>query len=366
MNFLLLNSYETNKIFIDKIEYANFFILTLILFFLVVTIKKRPTKFLDRVETNQLKGIAIIFVVFGHLWVHVCKNNPSIVLSGDAVALFLILSGFGLSMSLTKNPVIKKDFFFKRTKRVMIPYWFATALIFLLDYIFLDRFYSITDTIATSVGINLNSTTQHIDYVRWYITFQLFWYFIFSLAFSMLQQKTGVIVLFAISIILIPLDYYFLKFGWYQLFAFPAGCLIGRYYFQIKDVFIKKKGQMLILSIGGLIFVVLFKIVFFPVLVKIIPYIACKVFKEMASIIFSLSMVAIIAYMGARQYYSKALDILGTYSYEIFLLHGVFLIKYNLIQFKNDYIVLSIQFMTFLCMVLLISFLFKRSYEYIT
>ena len=122
-------NYENTKIIVDKIESANFSILILLILFSLLTLRKKKVDFFDRIETDQLKGVAIIFVIFGHLWVHVCKNNPSIILSGDAVALFLILSGFGLMRSICGKVIKQKDFIYKRLNRVMVPYWYSTVLI---------------------------------------------------------------------------------------------------------------------------------------------------------------------------------------------------------------------------------------------
>lgn len=57
------------------------------------------TSILDRPQAEQLRGVAIFLVVLGHLWVHASKQSPFLMLQGDAVAMFLIISVFGLTMS---------------------------------------------------------------------------------------------------------------------------------------------------------------------------------------------------------------------------------------------------------------------------
>ncbi len=98
-------NYEINKLAIIHPDLLNLLIIALFFCVVVVTAKKEESvsrQLLSRLHTDQLRGVGIFFVVLGHLWVHVSKTKSQIVLSGDSVSLFLILSGFGLADSTLK------------------------------------------------------------------------------------------------------------------------------------------------------------------------------------------------------------------------------------------------------------------------
>ena len=60
-----------------------------------------------------------------------------------------------------------------------------------------------------------------------------------------------------------------------------------------------------------------------------VPNILLKFLNESNSLIINLAIILIVGNIAGKGYVSYLLLFLGKYSYEIFLLHGVFLIKYN-------------------------------------
>jgi len=133
--------------------------------------KTADNSFLNRNVTKQIRGIAILLVVVGHIGAHILATPRNWLVLGDyGVAIFFLLSGFGLARSYMTKELIIKDFIIRRLSRVMIPYCLTTLIIFSLDYILLDHLYSIRTIILTLCGINLSTIAKHIDYVRWYIT----------------------------------------------------------------------------------------------------------------------------------------------------------------------------------------------------
>ncbi len=318
-------------------------------------------EFLDRTETDQLKGIAILFVVLGHLWVHVSDNRPTIILGDDAVALFLLLSGFGLVKSYLHKPLGAREFFFRRTKRVMFPYWVATVILISLDYFVLDRSYSFSNLALTLMGLNLDYVTRHIDYVRWYITFLIFWYFVFSFMITRVKIERGIFFLLLIAVIVLPLDYYVFHFGWYQIFAFPVGCILGFYHDSIHSVFLRYANKFLIFSLIIIMIKIAYEIFIFKIIIGIFPFILCKFSSEIMSLLFSFSLLFVIAYIGSSQYYSRFLVFMGAISYELFLLHGAFLVKYNPVISSGAPVLLIAQFVIYFMGVILLSIIFQRS-----
>jgi peptidoglycan/LPS O-acetylase OafA/YrhL len=274
-------------------------------------------------------------VILGHLWVHVADTQPKFVFSGDGVALFLIVSGYGLMSSYQNRPMVGV-FLLKRLRRVMVPYWIITIFLIVLDYFFLKRTYSLQDIAMTVLGLNINQATHHIDYVRWYITFLLFWYISFLFAISVFKDMGRLLFLMVCAVTFFLFDYYISHLGFYQFAAFPIGCIISVYWYRINSALSRKPRYFLA---GG--FIALFVVIIYKSMSSIMlqPYVPGVVFDalcEVNSILFSLAWIIFVAVLGFQGYCNTFLCFCGKISYELFLLHGAFLIKYNPIIVRND------------------------------
>lgn len=365
-----LKNYEHFKLEIIQPDFTNYLVILFFVVLIILTIKKdksyaTESRLLSILHTDQLRGVAIFFVVLGHLWVHVSKTKPQIILSGDSVALFLMLSGFGLAIS-TRNQVISfKYFCLKRIKRVMIPYWLVTMFIIILDYLFLDRTLKVDSLLMTILGINTRVELRHIDYVRWFVTFVLLWYMLFYIFFIKYRSKYSSALLLIIAFFMLPLNYYFFHFGWYQFFSFPVGCLLAIHYERLIRVYKNNKPSLIILSFLGIFYVLFYKIlmsyeIINSMVTELIPNVLLAYFSEWNSLILSLSSLILIGQFIEMGFNSKFLFFLGKYSYEIFLLHGVFLIKYNpVIRSKNTFEI-SFQFYFLFIFVATISILIYK------
>lgn len=352
-------NFEQKKLLVDQPDINNLIILLILFFIALISLKKNKTGFLDVEQTNQLKGIAIILIIVGHLWVHVSELKPYLILGGDGVSLFLILSGYGLTLSHINNPCTFKCFITKRFNKIYYAYWVATVFIMLMDYAYLDRIYSFQDIVMTFIGININCATQHIDYVRWYITFLLFWYFVFYVSTKLQSKRDAVIFLYSVSLILFPINYYYLHFGWYQIFSFPVGCFIA-YYFDVIQNVLKRYCSISIsvtVIFAGLVAFVLFKCYFFEILIETIPFLILLFIRESISILLSLSILVVMYHLTNFSLISSFLSLIGIISYELFLFHGPLLIKYNFVL-NNDNFISS--FCVYLIVVVLTSIAFHR------
>jgi peptidoglycan/LPS O-acetylase OafA/YrhL len=330
----------------------------------VLSLRKSTTSGpLDTIQTDQLKGLAILFVILGHLWVHVSQTKPVLVMSGEAVALFLMLSGFGLTRSLGKRLTLK-EFVARRLRRVLIPYWLSTIGILILDYLLLHRVYGLPDLISTFMGINVTVTTHHIDYVRWYITLLLIWYVLFFLASYELNHILPEAFLFLCAGLIFIMDYYVVHVGFYQVFAFPTGCFLGRHLKRFQTLFIAKPRSFIYLGVSLLAFYVTYTAVLCRYIKPHMPFIIYRAMGEFSSILFSLSLIILVAGYGSRKYASVVLGFTGALSYELFLLHGSFLIKYNPIFgfFGSSFIWGA--FLVFLLFIYLLSIVFRETVSF--
>src|SRR4028118_1719433 len=102
------------------------------------SVREQPLSIL---QTNQMKGIAILIIIIVHvsLWL----GNPGYLslfsrLGFPSVAIFLVLSGYGIFLSIEKKGL--NNFFSKRVMRVYIPFILAmTGKILIFDYFILNK-----------------------------------------------------------------------------------------------------------------------------------------------------------------------------------------------------------------------------------
>jgi membrane-bound acyltransferase YfiQ involved in biofilm formation len=288
------------------------------------------------------------------------------VLSGDAVSFFLLLSGFGLTTSLRHRPPDFKTFFSRRVERVMVPYWIATGLVLILDRVILGESLPLSGLAMTMAGINVSVELRHLDYVRWFVTFILLWYVVFFLAVTALRSRLGVfLVLGLCGFVLLPLNYYFFDFGWYQFFAFPAGYLLALYRDKLEKVFRERRRACILASLASLTWVLACKFVTGSEGTCVvggtrIPDLVLVYLREVNGLVLGIATLILFGHLCEAGFESSALHFLGKYSYEIFLLHGAFLIKYNPIIRDCGSLALVGEFTLFLLGVTMLSFLLAR------
>src|SRR3989344_1884092 len=75
-----------------------------LVFFILITSRKEAHPYeIDQEHTNQLKGLAILMVIFSHIGYFLDSSDkflyPLSVAGGVGVNIFLLLSGFGLTSS---------------------------------------------------------------------------------------------------------------------------------------------------------------------------------------------------------------------------------------------------------------------------
>ena len=366
----IFHNYEHGKLAVlspDLVNHTIFYVFFMIVLLCSKRDKVLASEALGRTQTDQLKGLAIFLVIVGHLWVHVADRMAHIVLSGDGVAAFLMLSGYGLGISWDAGRnVTLQGFFTRRLKRVMIPYWFATLVILVLDWVLLDRHLNIAQIILTAVGLNVTRTLTYLDYVRWFVTYILLWYVVFYFAMRHLRPTAAVLAMLLFGVVLLPINYYVLRFDWYQYFAFPIGCAIAVYHSQIIEMYQNKKRLLVVLSMTATLVILAYKAALHEEYIRAtiftrIPNIALAYFHDIISTLLCIAAVLLNMRFGESGYYSRLLSVMGKYSYELFLLHGVFLIKYNPIIRSTGNPALVVEFALYMLLISLLAYLLAKA-----
>jgi len=217
---------------------------------------------------------------------------------------------------------------------VMVPYWIITIVVLFLDYILLKRAYAVDDIVLTFLGINLTIDLSHIDYVRWFVTFILLWYLLFYIFNYLTCQNHTAFILLGISHFLLPVNYYILHLEWYQFIAFPVGCLLAAYYNKIQIIYKNNRVISVYAATVTLLCILFYKYCMgheelFNKVYGAIPNILLVYFAEVNGIFLCVALAVLVLRVLETGFHFNILLLLGKYSYEIFLLHGVFLIKYD-------------------------------------
>ena len=354
-----MSLFQNHEIF--KILGSNLFVDSLLIYLTLIILSRikltrcTDSSFLNINITEQVRGIAILLVVVGHIGAHTLTTNVTWLNIADyGVATFFFLSGFGLAISHYNSELVLSNFLIKRFSRVLIPYIIATIIILLLDFILLNRTYTPSNIVLTLVGLNISETTRHIDYVRWYITLLFIWYFIFPFLFRHFKTvNLSIIFLFA-GIILFIINYYIIPIG-YAIMSFPFGIINGILYSNISHYLNKIKSYSLIVSL------ITFSLIFcidnsiFSIIQNYVPYIFLAFAQELLWALFPINLFLFL--YSFPSFTSPFLKFIGKYSYEIFLFHGVFMIKYDFILFRAP---LYLSFWPYLLLIIIMSIIMRK------
>jgi len=95
------------KILIDNPITGTYIFIVIFVFAILLSLRKKKSEgFFPISITNELKGVAILTVIFGHIGYFLVSDNrflfPLSTISGVGVDLLLFLSGYGFVVSAIK------------------------------------------------------------------------------------------------------------------------------------------------------------------------------------------------------------------------------------------------------------------------
>lgn len=301
---------------------------TIFFVLLFISVRKRgKEKYFSKEVTNQLKGLAILTVVFSHIGYSLSESQkflyPLSVLGGVGVNIFLFLSGFGLTVSQIRSPLAPLPFLKKRLLKIFIPLWIIILGFLLIDFLFLQRTYPVQEIIQSFLGFFPKADIfTNIDSPLWYFSLIFFYYLIFPFLFiKKIPEISPLLILFLSLFILnkftLPIDKDVLALYKLHFLAFPLGVWFA---LTIQDLQLNLKPVL--------------KILILIVSILIFSYTAIHSavgeglkIEQTISIITTLS--AVIAF-SLIKFDFKLLAIFGLYSYEMYLLHLPILSRFNL------------------------------------
>jgi peptidoglycan/LPS O-acetylase OafA/YrhL len=292
---------------------------------LLLSLKKRPALNFDNSLTEELKGFAMLAIVFSHIGYFLVSDHqflfPISVAAGVGVNLFLLLSGYGLTISALEKPLSILEFYKRRLSRLYIPLWIVLVSLIAIDFLLLHITYPISYILQGFAGIYLTSNPSvDIDSPLWYFTLILFFYLIFPLIFRKSKPLlTGLAILILSWVLLqLPLPLHADNINLYKLhfLSFPLGIMLA----SIKDKWrwhIPKLVQFgfLVLTFGAFCYFAYYSGV------------GQGAFKEQA--ISVLSVFLILSAFILKNFKFQILNLVGKYSYEIYLLHWPIMFRFE-------------------------------------
>jgi len=314
---------------------------------------------LSKQATDQLKGVAIIFLLLGHLSLRCIEGEQITENAGAwAVVIFLVLSGatfvkaYGLSN-------LGWRFIFNRIRRLVFPLWITLALVYVLDYLLLEKTYPWLDIFTHFAGVSTNAPPLHTE---WFVTYVLFLYSAYYLvsklrATPMLKFIVLLCVVYSASYIIVRNKYFDVLQIWlaYTL-VFPLGVIIGVYrkgIFSFFDSWLQSHKVSFIISL-----VILFVGYDYLTYMSINLTLPIKVvFNALKNISLIMSVLMLSCIFDVIRFELRFLLLLGKYSYEIFLLHYPFMVSYNFLLSKQP---LSLYFIAYLVLLVFMSIALQK------
>lgn len=282
---------------------TSFFVIpTLVCSYKVGGGKKLDFQLLGRNWTTSMKGLAIMLIMLCH-----CSSYWGVYytpLGGIGVAIFLILSGYGLNESYKQHGL--DGFWPKRIGRMMVPYALTIGVF------------------AIACGCSFWWFLQNILCIKtyyWFIAFMMYWYIIFYITSIPILYKHRLPLLCLLSV----LCFFFVNNE--QAFSFTAGIMLSQYKNEIQG-YDERMGKRLS-TIG----VIMIGIAFTALAIKQIPDVREAsnhyVMQTLELILkFCAGMGAIIVLRKNKIiHHSAFLTFTGVISYELYLVHYPFYTK---------------------------------------
>lgn len=300
--------------------------------------KKQDTDFFGMAVSQELKGFAILTIVFAHVAYALVSDssflNPLSTMAGVGVNLFLILSGYGLMTSALKKPLPIGQFYKKRLLNLYIPFWVCLTIFFALDFWLLHLNYGVVYMVKAFLGIFTHADLYlDVNAPFWYFSWIVLYYLLFPLLFIKKTPWLSAVLMYGLTFSLIQLQPHFLDqvIHLYRVhvIAFPLGMLMG-WFFNTSLAWPKIQESLAKLKFKNIlrcsaVIIILWAIFYFA---KNSGVGKLAIIEEVISIITSLLFIALFI---IKRFEIKTLYWVGFFSYEIYMFHWPLMYRYDFI-----------------------------------
>lgn len=331
------------------------------------TLKKRINPFeMDIPATNELKGFAILMVIFSHIGYFLDANDkflyPLSVAGGVGVNIFLFLSGFGLTYASIKthHPILK--FYLKRLRKIFIPMWLVLTAVLAIDFFVLQKTYPLNTVMGNFLGFfPYADIYTSINSPFWYFSLILYYYIIFPLLFIRKKPVISVFLVFLLSYLILhfnlPENFVVkdvLKLYKLHYLAFPIGmafAILQNSKFSLTSIIQGVNPYLRFISIILLVLSIGYTAIHSGVGEEV-------KYEQFISLI---TMTSFILISLLRKTQSNFIILLGIYSYEIYLIQWPILYRYDfLYKYMPTYLATFIYLGVFLAIAYLMKKILKN------
>jgi len=352
----------------DPVFQTYIFFLGLV-FLTLVTLRKDNNRHEMLVShTSELKGVAILLVLFSHVGYFLSNDNrflfPLSAGGGVGVNIFLFLSGFGLTTSMLNKQLNFWDFYKRRLPTIYIPMWIVLTIVLILDYFLLAKTYPTITLIKNYLGFFPRADIfLDINSPLWYFTWILFYYLLFPWVFIKKYPSVSALILFLISLLVmdyrLPVVFDVQKLYVLHTLAFPLGMIFATFLSlkpltEIKTQFYNLRESHK--KTVNLVRIVVLWILGYSIYFTLIKSGVGKGLKT-EQVISLFTTLAIVLFVLLKRYKSEFLVLLGVYSYEIYLIQWPIMYRYD---FVYKYIPAGFSTLIYLFILLGIGFCLNR------
>ena len=296
---------------------------------------KRNDELLSMPVTQELKGFAILTVIFCHIGYFLVTDSrflfPLSIMSGVGVDLFLFLSGFGLTMSALGKNISVAGFYKKHLAKIYVPLWVTLGIFFILSFFVAHIGYSFGYIARSFAGIFTSADIYHdINSPLWFITPIVFYYLLFPIVFSKKYPWVSAIILFLAGFCIVCINPQILGgvIGLYKLHitAFPVGILFAWLFSRqtVSDKLKKIVGNIKVFAYYPLVLSLMLAIGYLAYFSGVGGSTAWQTFISI------LSGLLIIVLFILKRVRIGFLSLLGIYSFEIYLIHWPIMYHYDI------------------------------------
>jgi peptidoglycan/LPS O-acetylase OafA/YrhL len=315
---------------------------SIFLLLLVASVKKLPTPTIQFTPklTEELKGFAILIIIFSHIGYFLSTDTnflqPFSYAAGVGVNLFLFLSGLGITISQINNDLNPLQFYKKRLSKLLIPMWVVLTLFIIIDALFLGIHYPTTNILKSYLGFFPRANLfLDIDSPLWYFSMILFCYLIFPLTWIKKMEWISpvlqvIIFYFVIHYLKLPVDQGVFELYRVHVWAFPIGVTLA----LLMNIPPSSFRNSLLKNINFLKTNFIINWILFIILLSGFCYYAVHSGVgegvKVEQTISLLSIILIVSAFYLKNFYFRLLQLFGKYSYEIYLLHWPLLFRYDI------------------------------------
>ena len=349
---------------------ATYIFTILLAFVFLLSVRWRQGNGLDVSASTELKGLAILAIVFSHVGYFLVSDTrflfPLSSFAGVGVDIFLFLSGFGLAVSQIKKDNSVWQFYKQRLLKLMLPFWLILLTFFTLDIIFLQSGYSATYILRSFLGFFPRADLyKDINSPLWYFTFILGCYLVFPLFFSKKRPCLSALAIYVALYLFWQLSSNFFPEVAHlyrvHLVAFPLGVLIARV-LQNEKLSAKIKSSALFDKIYNarspwhyILLFLSFGIFCYSIYHSGVGH--GPFWEQLVSLI---SVAAISIFFAVKKFSVKLLALVGVYSYEVYLLHWPIMYRYDfLFKYFPSWLAMALYVAVFIALGWVLQFVAK-------